>query len=89
MNLYNIIKPLITQFLPSSTKNTVNPSNQNEIQQTLSKAGFDNNIILYITNVISKHHNEKNIKNTIYKSLIAKYGQNQGLNIYNHIKKKL
>ncbi len=87
LNLYNIIKPLITQFLPSSTKNTVNPSNQNEIQQTLSKAGFDNNIILYITNVISKHHNEKNIKNTIYKSLVAKYGQNQGLNIYNHIKK--
>ncbi len=89
LNLYNIIKPLITQFLPSNTKNAANPSNQNEIQKTLSKAGFDNNIMVYITNVISKHRNDKNNKNMIYKSLIAKYGQIQGLNIYNHIKKKL
>ena len=34
-----------------------------------------------------EHHDQKNGKQQIYRTVIAKYGQNKGLNIYNHIKK--
>lgn len=89
LNLYKIIKPLINQFSKKNIENTNNSLNQNEIQKTLSNAGFGKKVIIYTTSVISKYHNDKNNKNTIYKSLVAKYGQSQGLNIYNHIKKIL
>lgn len=89
LNLYKIIKPLINQLSKKNIENTNNSLNQNEIQKTLSNAGFGKKVIIYTTSVISKHHNDKNNKNTIYKSLVAKYGQSQGLNIYNHIKNKL
>ena len=32
---------------------------------------------------------DKNRKQQIYRSIISKYGQTKGLNIYNHIKKKI
>lgn len=89
LNLYKIIKPLINQLSKKNIENTNNSLNQDEIQKTLSNAGFGKKVIIYTTSVISKHHNDKNNKNTIYKSLVAKYGQSQGLNIYNHIKNKL
>ncbi|MBD5088629.1 MAG: hypothetical protein HDT30_07430 [Clostridiales bacterium] len=85
--LYKIVKPIIAQYSP---KTTVPPSKtkiNNKIQKILSKANFNNDVITYVVSLASNHQNEKNIKQTIYRSIVAKYGQNQGLNIYNHIKK--
>ena len=58
-----------------------------EIQKALSKAGFSNDIINYVASTVVKNLGMKNGKQQIYRTVIAKYGQNKGLTIYNHIKK--
>ena len=60
-----------------------------EIMQILSKAGFDNDIVTYVASVVVKNIDVKNGKQQIYRTIISKYGQNRGLNIYNHIKKHI
>ena len=60
-----------------------------EIQQILSKAGLANDIIVYVLSIVKKNVNEKNGKQQIYRSIVSKYGQDKGLNIYNHIKKSV
>lgn len=89
--LYKIVKPIISKYSSIQTnKNTSAISNLNkEIQKILSNANLDNNIVNYVASLVCKHHNEKNAKQTIYRSIISKYGQKQGLNIYNHIKKRI
>lgn len=39
--------------------------------------------------ILAKNFNVKNKKQQIYRAIISKYGQEKGLNIYNHIKKNL
>ena len=90
--LYKIVKPIISQYSISNT--TTNKSNitsqlNNEIQKILSQAGFKNDIISYVASLVTKHYNDNNAKQIIYKTIISKYGQGKGLNIYNHIKKSI
>lgn len=90
IELYKIVKPIIKKYAPDTPPKASYISQLNtEIQKTLSKASFDNKIIGYISSLICKHYNDKNAKQTIYKAIVLKYGQKQGLNIYNHIKKSL
>ena len=58
-----------------------------EIMQILSKAGFEAEIATSVASVVTKNAGEKDGKQQIYRAIISKYGQNKGLNIYNHIKK--
>lgn len=58
-----------------------------EIMQILSKAGFEAEIPTSVASVVTKNAGEKDGKQQIYRAIISKYGQNKGLNIYNHIKK--
>lgn len=89
-DLYKIVKPIIKQFLKVATNNSAEPTNiNNEIQKQLSSANFPNDIVNYIASLVSKHYDEKNAKQLIYRAIVSKYGQFQGLNIYNHIKKSL
>ena len=64
-------------------KTTVNT----KIMQLLSKSGFDNDIVTFVASTVVKNIDVKNGKQQIYRTIISKYGQNKGLNIYNHIKK--
>lgn len=61
----------------------------NFIMQTLRKAGFDNEIAIFVASIIIKNNNTKNSKQQIYRTIITKYGQSKDLNIYNHIKKNI
>lgn len=70
-------------------QSTNTTESNNEIKKILSNAKLDNKIITYVSSLVDKHHAEKNAKQTIYRAIIAEYGQNQGLNIYNHIKKSI
>ena len=89
-DIYKIIKPVIKQFCSAdSNKENTAYKNNNEIEKILKNACFNNDVIDYVVSLSSKHHNEKNVKQTVYKSIVAKYGQKQGLDIYNHIKKSL
>lgn len=60
-----------------------------KVQQILSKANFANDITNYVASVVTKNIGVKNGKQQIYRTIISKYGQNKGLNIYNHIKKHI
>lgn len=85
-------KTTATKATPKSSKKTSSTKKtqlNTEIQKILSKASYNNEIISSVASLICKHHNEKNAKQVIYSSIVAKYGQEQGLNIYNHIKKSL
>jgi len=61
----------------------------NLIMQTLSKAGFDCEIIGFTASIIVKNIDAKNSKQQIYRAIISKYGQEKGLQVYNHIKNEI
>ena len=58
-----------------------------EIVQILSKAGFKSKIAAYVSSIVGKNKDEKKGKQQIYRAIISKYGQSDGLDIYNHIRK--
>lgn len=60
-----------------------------DIMQTLSKAGFESEIVNCVASIVVKNVDAEKGKQQIYRSIISKYGQNKGLNIYNHIKKQV
>lgn len=90
IELYQTIKPILKKYTPDTTTRTSSTSALNrKIQQTLSKASCSNEIISFVASLVCKHHKEHNAKQIIYRAIIAKYGQKQGLNIYNRIKKSI
>lgn len=69
----------------SKDKTAVN----NAVMKALSNAKFDNEIAAFAASQVTKLFSEKNGKQLIYRSIISKYGQEQGLKIYREIKKLL
>ena len=61
----------------------------NAVLKTLSAARYDNEIVSFCASQVTKLFTEKNGKQLIYRSIISKYGQEQGLEIYREIKKLL
>ena len=61
----------------------------NAVLKTLSAAKYDNEIVSFCASQVTKLFAEKNGKQLIYRSIISKYGQEQGLEIYRQIKKLL
>ena len=62
---------------------------QQELVLVLDKAGMPKEVVNYVSTTVEKNAEDKNRKQQIYRSIISKYGQTRGLNIYNHIKKKI
>lgn len=67
----------------AKSKNSVNV----EIQKALSKEGIKNDVISYVASTAVKNLNVKNGKQQTYRTIVAKYGQNKGLELYTYIKK--
>ena len=91
-DLYKIVKPIIKQYSnKNSATDNINIISQpnNDINKILSQSGYKNDVATCVTSLVTKHHNDKNAKQVIYTAIVAKYGQAKGLNIYNHIKKKI
>lgn len=59
----------------------------NETMKALSNAGFNADIVGYVPSVVAKNIGVKNVKQQVYRAIISKYGQKQGLEIYSVIKK--
>ncbi len=95
LDVYSAVKPILSQYtednqsnnsttqITSKEKKAINT----EIQKMLSKASFSNDIVSFVASTAVKNFGEKNGKQQTYRTVISKYGQNRGLNIYNHIKK--
>ena len=59
----------------------------NEIMQTLGKAGFGSEVTGFVASTAVKNIGVKNKKQQIYRAVLSKFGQSRGLDIYNRIKK--
>lgn len=93
--VYAVVKPVLSEFSdvkpPKNNDITVSSKDRtttnSEIQKILSKAGFSNDTINNVASTVVKNLGQKDGKEQTYRSIIDKYGQILGLNIYNHIKK--
>lgn len=94
LDVYNVIKPVLSKYVgstatakapsvPAKNKTELN----SEIQKLLSKAGYPNEVINYVASTAVKDLGVKNGKQQTYIAITSKYGQNEGLAIYNHVKK--
>ena len=87
--------PAAREKAPAKEKalKTVEPKDKtavnNAVLKTLSAAKYDNEIVSFCASQVTKLFTEKNGKQLIYRSIISKYGQEQGLEIYRQIKKLL
>ena len=81
------------EALPEKTDSNISIADRtkvnNEIMKVLSKAGFESDVIGFVASIVVKNIGEKNGKQQIYRTIISRFGQNLGLNIYNHIKKQI
>ena len=59
------------------------------IQKILSEKGVENEKVNQVASLVSRHAEEKNRKQVIYRALTSKFGQQEGLNLYTLIKKSL
>lgn len=98
LEVYEAVKKVLSKYekqVKATSTNKATSAGKNkttvnsEIMQLLSKAGFDNEVVTYVASTVVKNIDVKNGKQQIYRTIISKYGQNQGLNIYNHIKKHI
>ena len=61
----------------------------NKVMKLLSDAGFAPEVVGYTTSAVVKNLGVRNSKQQIYRAVISKFGQKQGLEIYNQIKKSI
>ena len=57
-----------------------------KVQQALSKAKMDTQIINQTASLIAKAFGDPKIKQTVYRALIKRHGQKLGLEVYNLVK---
>ena len=84
-----------TTAAKTTTKTTAKASGEektkvnNEVIKILRKAKYADDVVNYTTSTVLKHYNEDKAKQTIYRAIVSKYGQEKGLKIYNLIKKSI
>ena len=61
----------------------------NAVLKTLSNAKYDNETVSFAASLVTKNFTEKGGKQIIYRTIISRFGQEQGLAIYRHIQKLL
>lgn len=97
LEVYEAAKPVLSKFADDTTKKGTSASvtarektdTNKAIQQLLSKAGYPNDIISYVASTVVQNLGVKNGKQQTYRTIISKYGQTNGLEIYNHIRKQI
>ena len=84
------------QPAPEAEKPKQAPQQPNEktvlnvkVQQALSKAKMDTQIISQTASLIAKTFGDPKIKQVVYRTLIKRHGQKQGLEVYNLVKPML
>lgn len=93
-DIYATLKPILNKYATNeetgiSDKEQNNTSLNTEVRKILSNANLEQEIVDYVASLVVKNAHIKNRKQQIYRTIVSKYGQNRGLNIYNHIKKKI
>lgn len=99
VEVYNAVKPVLSKYAnTTSAKKTINlqestskkkTSTNNEIINILHKAGYSSDVYSYVASKAVKNLGVKNGKQQTYTTIVSKYGQDKGLDIYNRIKKHI
>lgn len=89
LKIYNELKSVLAEY--SGDKNTPSPAEnaKEKIAEILNKAGFESEKVEYVSLIVKEKYGVKNGKQEIYRSIISKYGQKNGLEVYNYIKKSI
>ena len=83
-------KTLPVPATPSvSHKAPTEPQEASELHKALAKGNLDAATISYVVSLVEANLNEKDIKTIVYRTLVKKYKQKPGGNIYSLIKKLL
>lgn len=77
------VTPPVTHKAPPA------PQVASEIHKALAKGNLDAATISFVISLVDANHNEKDIKTIVYRTLVKKYKQKPGRNIYTLIKKLL
>ena len=91
LEVYETIKGVVSRYVPTANIKTGHDKTalNVEIQQILSKAGMETEVINNVASIIVKNMGAKNSRQQIYRNIVAKYGQKKGLDIYTRIKKHI
>lgn len=97
LDIYEVIKPVVDKCDKDVTgrKKVVSISSKDrtamntEIMRLLSRAGYANDIITHVASVVVKNLGVQNGKQKIYRTVVSKFGQKKGLEIYNRIRNHL
>ena len=92
--IYELIKPLVKKHLKvvvqekddAVKKLPCEPSINEKVQKVLREKKYSGEIFNSVASIVSKNHKEKNAKMLVYRAIVAKYGQEKGLELYRHIK---
>ena len=85
LSKYASVKPqkTVSQTATAKDKSAVNK----EVMQILSKAGLSSDDVAKVASIVVKNHGVKKGKQTAYRTIVSRYGQEKGLDIYKRVKK--
>ena len=92
--IYELIKPLVKKHLKvvvqekdvAVKKSSCEPSINEKVQKVLREKKYSGVIFNSVASIVCKNHKEKNARMLVYRAIVAKYGQEKGLELYRHIK---
>ena len=88
--IYAIIKSVVSKYAKTPVTTTKQGNiDVKEIRTILTKAGKSSDVANYVGQLVQNNIAQENGKQTIYRAIVSKYGQSEGLDIYNRIKKKI
>ena len=67
-------------------KSSCEPSINEKVQKVLREKKYSGVIFNSVASIVCKNHKEKNARMLVYRAIVAKYGQEKGLELYRHIK---
>lgn len=88
--VYELIKPLVKKHIKSVVSEVKNTSKEpglnKKVQKVLKEKNYSAEIVNSVASIVCKNQKEKNVKLVVYRNIVAKYGQDKGLELYHYIK---
>ena len=93
--VYEDLKSVLSKYVNVTARKTVSQTAtakdksavNKEVMQILSKAGLSSDDVAKVASIVVKNHGVKKGKQTAYRTIVSRYGQEKGLDIYKRVKK--
>ena len=88
--VYKAIKTVLKKYEKVDAEVTLSGEERTElnkkVQKLIKKSGATSEEMNGVASIVVKNYGEKNGKQTIYRSIVSKFGQKKGLSLYNQVK---